>query len=72
MTKALTMLLNQDVSGKKAGKTIEAIVKTMARAKGINPIEINAIDTLPIEPATFENHLSICIFNTSIYLCLGS
>jgi hypothetical protein len=44
----------------------------MASANGINPIEINAIDTLSIEPATFENHLSICIFNTSIYLCLGS
>jgi hypothetical protein len=49
MTKNLRMVLNQGVSGKNVGKTIEIMVRIIAGTKGINPITINAFDTLPIQ-----------------------
>jgi hypothetical protein len=47
--KALTTLLNQSVSGKNAGGTIEIKVRVRAGKRGINPMTIKYIDTLPIE-----------------------
>jgi hypothetical protein len=48
MMKALTMAVNQDVSGTNAGKTTETIVKITAGIKGNNPTTIKAVETLPM------------------------